>query len=714
MIITLPDEKEQEIRPIISRLYNAASDYMEGSIKNQARRNWRFYHDTLPEPSHNSIMPAVDRTCYTLTESALKDLIEILTSSEDCVAFSPMNNKDVYSAKAATQLVNQIFIRNQGKALIQDALKTSLVEGFAIVKAYYSDDEVETHTVHEKGIPSQEEIYSYLVGLRDAGINIKDEDIEIIENEENTFDVTVTYSIERESVKVELLPLEEFVIEPGTKSIEDSSYMCHRVLKTKEQLKAYGLTDEELDELNDEESDFEDYTLKAVRSNNALDMNDKDAESDDPAFRVWVKEHHWKTGMISVDGSVRRYKLIQVGEGRIIKVDETFNFPFYVWNPIPLPNAVFGYSFVASVSDLQCDRAWAKQTWHTYTHKAALPSWVVLDDQFKGGDLMNPKPNSIYRVSAPGAIAPMTMPEMPPLDGLLALIDKDKEERTGINASTAGLATSGIETNRSSEATVNNMITLATGRVRQMAHSICNDGYSKLFKAIYSCYKDNSSRAIPVVTAYGVQEIHPSQLVDRDHLTINVALTTQEKQKRAANLNMLSDFMAKISTINAAGFVQPQHTAWMIQEMGNYLGFQNTFDFSVPIDQYQAPGMDSGTQAQIENVNADTQLKIAQANKLVADDHHTAEMNLFAQQRASKQEARADKELEMKAAYNSDFFNLENNRLAVHAQTEAAKTQHNQERQANEAYKAQTANLKVQGAIIQKNHEIEQKQEVGA
>lgn len=712
MIITLTNEKEQQIKPILSRLYNAASDYMEGSIKNQSRRNWKFYHGTLPEPSHASMMPAIDRTCYQLTEAALKDLIEIFTASEDCVSFAPINNQDVYSAKAATQLVNQIMMRNQGKALTQDALKTSLVEGFAIIKAYFADDEVETHTVHEKNIPTKEEILHYIVGLRDSGVHIEDEDIEIIENEEGTFDVTVTYSIHRESVKVELLPSEEFVIEPGTKSIEDSSYMCHRVLKTKEQLKSYGLTDEELEAISDDESDYEDYTLKAARSNNALNMNDNDAESEDPGFRVWVKEHHWKTGMISEDGSVRRYKLIQIAEGRIIHAEETFSFPFYVWNPIPLPNSVFGYSFVASISDLQCDRAWAKQTWHTYTHKAALPSWQVVDDAFKGGDLMNPKPNAIYRVTQANAISPMPMAEMPPLDGLISLIDKDKEERTGINSSTAGLSSSGIETNRSSEATVNNMITLATGRVRQMAHSICNGGYREMFKAIYSLYKDNSSRATPVLTAYGVQDIHPSQLVDRDHLTINVALTTQEKNKRFANLQTLIDVIARVTSVQSP-FIQPQHQAWLISEAGSLLGYKNTFDFSVPLQQYQAPGIDPATQVQLENVQADTQLKQAQANKLVAEDHHIAEMNLFEQQRASKQEARADKELEMKAAYNSDYFNLENNKLAVHAQSEAAKTQHNQERQANEMYKSQTANLKVQGAIIQKAHENEIKQKQG-
>lgn len=720
MDIQISKEKEQEIRPLLSRLYNAGADFMESTYKKDAGVNWEFYHGTLPRPSHKSMMPAKDRSVYIAVETALKDLVEIFTSGEDAVSFAPLHNQDAYSSKAATQLVNQIFLRNQnGKSLLQDALKTALVERSAIFKAYWATDEKETHTVHEEGLASKEEILHYLVGLRANGVEFEDEDAEIIQNKEGTFDVTLTYRIPREYVKVELLPMEEFIIEPGCKSASsaDCSYACHRVLKTKEQLKEYGLTDDELAELNDDNSDLSAWTINAKRT--AFRQNNDDdngIDSNDPAFKTWVKEHHWKTGELSDDGSVRLYKLFQVGEGRIFKVEEEFSFPFYILNPIPLPHSPFGVSYASTIADLQCDAAWGKQVLHTYTHQAAIPSWMVNLDNVQGGDLSNPKPGAIYKVKDINAIMPMPQPQLPPIDSLFALVDKEREERSGVNPSTAGLTSSGIETNRSSEAVVNNLITLATGRVRQMAHSIANGGYSELFRAIYNLYKDNSSRPIPVQTAYGVQPIHPSQLVERDQLVINIALTTQEKQKRAGNLKMLADFMAQISTVNAAGFVQPQHTAWMIQEMGNYLGFPNTFDFSTPLQQYQAPGMDQATQVQLANVQADTQLKQAQANKLVADDHHTTEMNLFTQQRASKEDARLDKELEMKVAYNADHFDVERTKLAVGANSEALKHQHAQERQANENYQSQTQNLKVQASIIQKDKELNTKhtQGVGA
>ncbi|MCX8289109.1 portal protein [Enterobacter pseudoroggenkampii] len=710
MIIELPKGKEEEIVPLLSRLYNAGDDFMESSYRRDARINWDFYTGALPKPAHSSLMPAVDRSVYSGIETCLKDLVEIFTAGEDAVQFAPVHSEDIYSAKASTQLVNQIFFRNQnGKSLLQDALKTALVERSAIFKVFWSDDEKTTHTVHEKNLADREEILSYIVGLREGGLEINDEDVEIIKNKEDKFDVTLTYTIPREYVKVELLPIEEFICEPSVKTLNsaDCSYICHRVLKTKAQLKEYGLTDEELSEMNDDNSDLSGWTVNAARTEYRQNLDDDTGvDSDDPAFRIWLKEHFWKTGVLSDDGSVRLYKVLQAGEGRIIRVEEIFSFPFYVFNPIPTPNNVFGSSFAQSLADLQCDRAWTKQHLHTYFSNVSLPSWQVISQQFKGGDITNPKPGAVYRVEGANAITPVQMPPMPPVDALFNLIDKDREERSGVNVSTAGLSTSGIETNRSSEATVNNMITLATGRVRLMAHSIANGGYSDLIRAIHACFKNNSSRSVVIQTAYGLQEIHPNQLLDRDELIVNLCLTTQEKQKRMQNLNMLVDFMAKVSSVNAAGWIAPQNVAWMIQEMGDSLGFKNTFDYSVPPQQYSPPGMDAGTQVQLENVQADTAYKQAQANKLIADDHHKAEENLFKQQLAVKQEARADKELELKAAYNSDHFNLENNKLAVTAQTEGLKHQHKNDVTGVQNYRAQTENLRVQADIIQKNKEL--------
>ncbi|EJY3122528.1 hypothetical protein OGA32_000110 [Salmonella enterica] len=707
MIINITPEKEEVIKPILSQRYNAASDYMEASYKQDARKWWDFYNGALPKPALDSMVPALDRTCYTITENCLKDLIEIFTSGEDVVSFAPLNNEDAYTAKAATQLVNQIFLRdNNGKSLLQDALKTSLVEGSAIIKYYFSDDEITTHTVHEENLPNREEILQYLLGLREAGIEFKDEDAELIQNKDGTFNITLTYTQRRERVKVELLPIEEFVIEPGTKSIPDSSYMVHRVLKSKEQLKYLGLTDDELSEINDDESDLSAWTVNAARSAYRTNLDDdKGDDSDDPSFRVWVKEHYIKTGMLSDDGSVRLYQIVQIGEGKIVSVTEVFNFPFVVFSPIPTPNNVLSScSLVGSVADIQCDLAWAKQSLHTYAHKANFPNYFGVDKEFDERALMNPKPATVFKVKTLQSLSLAPLPALPPVDSIFALADKEKEERTGINSGVSGLASNGIETNRSSEATVNNMITLATGRVRQYAHSIANGGYSELFKGIYNLYKDNSSRAIPVLTAYGIQPIHPSQLVDRDHLLINIALTTAEKEKKGAKVNMLLDFIAKVESIQSA-FVQLPHKAWLINEYGSSLGYPNVFDYTAPINQIQPSQPDPMTIAQLENIQANTAYQQAQAQKLIGDDHHQNEKLLFEQQLAAKKEAREDLKLKFEMSHSVDELNLAGNELAVRANVEAMKSQHNTSRQAIEEYKAKTANLKVQGEIIQKSKE---------
>jgi hypothetical protein len=707
MIIDITPSLEDKIQAPLNQRYNAAYDFMESSYKKDAREWWRFYTGELPGLTHDAMVPAVDRTCYDIVENASKDLQEIFTSGENAVVFAPLNNQDSYSAKAATQVVNQIFLRdNNGKQLLTDGIRTALVEGSAIFKAWWADDDVSTHTVHEDNIPNEQEIIQYLEGLREAGLSFDDENAELIQNEDGTFNVTLTYTIKRQRVMVDLIPIEEFAIEPGAKSIFDADYMCHRVLKSKEQLKAIGLSDEELEEINTNDHDLSAWTINAARTNYRQNLDDdKGDDSNDPSFRVWIKEHYWRTGLISDDGTVRLYQIHQIQEGKIIRVTEVFNYPFVIFNPIPLPNNPFGISLVSTVADIQCDRAWAKQALHTYAQKSSIPNYYGVAGEYDERALMNPKPGTVFNVKEMGALQQVPQPAMPPLDAIFALSREEKEERTGINSSVAGLSADGIESNRSSEATVNNLITLATGRVRALGHALANAGYSELFRMIYNLYKDNSSRPIQVLTAYGMQPISPAQLVDRDHLVINVALTTAEKEKNNVKLNALVDFIAKVTAIQSP-FIQTPQQAWLINEYGTSLGYPNVFDYSLPTEQVmqvlQNQQPDPMTVAQIENVQANTSHVEAQTQKLYGDDQHDTARLLFEQQLAAKQESRKDTELQFKMSNAVDELNFNTQELAVTAGTEAQKAQHNNRRQAVEEFKAKTANLKVNAEIIQK------------
>ncbi|MCS5737277.1 portal protein, partial [Herbiconiux daphne] len=184
-----------------------------------------------------------------------------------------------------------------------------------------------------------------------------------------------------------------------------------------------------------------------------------------------------------------------------------------------------------------------------------------------------------------------------------------------------------LETGRQAEATVDKMITLAQSKVRMYARNLAMGGFKDLFLALYRLIRENASQPVQVLTAGGVISINPSQLPDRRHVRVNVALTSQEKAKRAAALLQLAQFKQLIDP--QGQFTQPQNTAYMLYEMTEALGFPNFHDFNLPIEMYQPPQPGIVDQLQVQKLQSDIEHTQAQAKSLVQDAHSKAERQVM-------------------------------------------------------------------------------------
>ncbi|MFQ3396378.1 hypothetical protein P9477_23280 [Enterobacter mori] len=701
MRIELTEDQKLQILPLIHSYYNNADDYMLVSFKNDAQLHYKYYHGRLPEPTSEGDVGIVDRTCYSQVQSALKDLIEVFCSGGNAVEFAPVDGKDAYAAKAATKLVNQVLLRdNDGYNVLSDAFLDALVTRSSFIKRYWAKETL-TYPIHAKKIPSKDEVEQLIAGWVAGGLNIKDSDIEIIENEDNTFDINAFYTNTFEGVKVQYVPIEEILIDQQATSIQSAQYFCHRVKKYKHELLDLGLTwdqvetmplvtmtllDADYENVQQARSDYRRYWDQDIGEN-----------KDDEGSRVWVKEHYVRTAMIQPGKTPQLYQILET-EGIIISCELISEIPFTAITPLPIPNQVFGESLVDLTKDIQDKLSYIQRAYINHANLAAAPRYIAIREAYDRRALLNNLPNSVVETDRPDALTVMELPNLSPgLGMLLQMVEGEAEKRTGLNDTQQGDVADIQQKSRQDSQSTQNMIELAQGKVRLMCRHLANGGVGELMKAIYRLIRENGELPVEVLTAQGLIQINPKQLPERQHMKTAIALTSQEKAKRVANLQAFTAYAMQTDPT----FLSPLNKHYMLTEMAEYLGFENTADFVTPLEQYQPPQnpMDA---AELENKQADTQLKQAQAGKFVNDAHVEVERLAFEQQKAADDGKREDAKLIFTQQQAADTTNLESNKVAVEAQKDANAHQRHLDAHAVDVYRAESEDRNKQAELMLK------------
>jgi hypothetical protein len=173
----------------------------------------------------------------------------VFASGDEMVKFTPHGPEDVAMAEQATDYVNYVFTKdNPGFEILYSWFTDALLSKNGIVKVWW--DETETYT--------REEYYD----LTDVEIEsiISDDDVEVVQHTEEErqveseigevvevrHDVVIKRKERTGKIKIENVPPSEFLIARESKDIQESRFVCHRVLKTLSDLREM-FPDQDLD-----------------------------------------------------------------------------------------------------------------------------------------------------------------------------------------------------------------------------------------------------------------------------------------------------------------------------------------------------------------------------------------------------------------------------------------------------------------------------------
>ena len=502
------------------------------------------------------------------------ELMKIFAGGGDTVRFDPFGPEDVDQAAQETDYINYLFNqRNEGFKILYQWITDGLLQKNGIVKAWL-DDSRESVREDYKGLTELE--YQMLASHPDVEI-VEYATEEVIENgtEEvvQTYDVGVVRQGPERGVQVENIPIEEFVINKGAKSIKDASFTAHVTRKTISDLNEMGY---ETDNLSDGDYAYDIFS-EIYRARHAKDGEDNllDDDIEDPTMRqVWFVEGYIRCDM-NRDGVAEIVKVCLVGNTVLDKY-EVDCMPFANWSPIIIPHNFTGLSVADLVMDLQLIHSQLMRNILNNQYLTNNGRYLVLDGQANVDDLLTSRAHGVVRQKVPGAVQRLDTPQLgASAFQMLEYMNRLVEKRSGVSERTQGIDQGALAANQAASA-VNQVMTAAQQRIELIARVFAETGLTDLFRLIHKLVIQGPSRRQIVKLREKYVEVDPSEWRERKNTTVVVGLGNGSKDSELQKLGMLFQYQQQLASNPAfAPLVGKENVYNVVEDISTVLNKAN-------------------------------------------------------------------------------------------------------------------------------------------
>ena len=546
---------EFELRNIIGQEINNSMGYMGGNLSAQRKKSLEYY---MGEPLGTEIdgrSQVVSTDVADTVETILPNLLKIFTASDQVIKCEPVKSEDVAQAEQVTNYVNYIFNKdNPGFSILYKWFKDALIEKNGIVKVYWDDSKKVEQETYEN-LNDQE--YSLLLNNDDVevveeesfedetaklqlqqlqklaeaqGQELPDQPIPMIHN------VIIKRTSSYGKVKIENIPPEEFLIQRSAKSIEDASFVAHRVLKTRSDLIQMGFDRDIVDDLPTQNNiTFNDERLTRFSDIDESPLNDAPDESTQD---IEIYECYVKCDMDG-DGVAELRKVIVAGsEASTILSNMPCDFiPFCSLTPIPMPHRFYGRSVSELVEDVQLVKSTVMRQLLDNMYLTNNNRVAIMDGMVNLDDLLTSRPGGVVRTKQPPNQVMMPMQSQTISQQafpLLEYLDTVRETRTGVTRYSQGLDAQSLNKTATG---VNTLMSQSQMRMELVARVFAETGIKDLFKRIFelTCKYQDKERIVELNNQF--VPIKPTEWKNRYNVTITVGLGAGSKDQQIVILN---------------------------------------------------------------------------------------------------------------------------------------------------------------------------------
>jgi hypothetical protein len=579
----------------------------------------------------------------------LPSIMRTFFGTKKIVEFVPYGPEDIPVAEQQTNYINYVVQeKNPGFKILYDVFKDALVRKAGYVKAFW-DDSISSSTHEYTNIdPAQ-----YQALIMDENVEIVSESVEMstmtmidpMTNEEITqespasYDLTIRRIKQKNQVCIEAIPPEEVLIARHARSLEESSYVAHRMVKTVSDLVAMGYDREEISQhagYGSSAVDVEAFEEQIAR--NPFDDIVYPDRADTGSKDVLYIEHYLFYDL-DEDGIDERVRVCTVGEGLHIMDMQPFDeLPIISFCPDPEPHTAIGSCPADYLKPIQAAKSQIMRDTLDSLGHAIFPRMGIVEGQVNIDDVLNTDIGQPIRMRAPGMVQPFTIPfagkEAFPI---LSYLDESKENRTGVSKASAGLNAEALQS--STSAAVTATMSGAQGRIELICRHFAEGGMKDLFRLVNNLiikHQDSEdvfrldNEFIPVDPRYWD--------ADKD-MVVNVGLSKTNDDEKMTMLSQLAGKQEQI--LQTLG---PNNPLVTLQQYANTLtrtiemaGFKDASNFvtpqvpPMPPQQPQGPSAEEMlAQAEMQKAQVSAQKSIIDAEtdrmKIIMDDDRTRDI----------------------------------------------------------------------------------------
>tara|TARA_R110002012_G_scaffold313849_1_gene526017 strand:+ start:326 stop:2260 length:1935 start_codon:yes stop_codon:yes gene_type:complete len=627
---------------LLSRIQGEITDALGYSdvISEQRAKSMDYYYGLPFGNEVDGRSQYVDSSVMDTIEWIKPSLMRVFASGEEMVKFNPIGPEDVHAAEQATDYVNYIFTRdNNGWEILYTWFTDALLQKNGIVKCWW--DETEEWNREE---------YNNLEEM-EFTVLLEDDDVEVLEHtayEENggTYhDVVISRRAGKGRVRIENVTPDEFLIARESKSIEDSNFVCQRVLKTVSELREMGY-DFDVDELGSGD-DMIEYSSERL-SRFAYDDSARyegfgDSNPEEALRTFWLHESFIRTDYDG-DGIAELRKVCSVGD-KVLANEPIDRIPFVSITPVKIPHKFFGLSIADLVLDIQLIKSTLMRNLMDNMYSQNFGRYAVLEGQANLDDLLTQRPGGVVRVKSPNAIMPLATPQLEQSSfEMLGYLDQLRESRSGVNKYSQGLNDNAL-TSHTTATAVNATMTAAQSRVELIARQFAETGVKELMKNIYELVLKNQDKERVVMLRNKWIPVRPDMWREEYDCSVSVGIGNGNRDQQLMHLTTMLSF-AGDAMRGGLSIVNEKNMYNMGAALVKNMGFQNVDDFLTdpdtvppqpnPKEQLEQAEMQL-KHKELEIKAADVQVKMQKMQQEAAKDSvdtqlKVAELNLEAQQ----------------------------------------------------------------------------------
>jgi len=546
---------DEKLRGIINSEINNAIGFMGSNLTSQRKKSMEYYMGEKLGTEIDGRSQVVSTDVADTIETILPNLLRIFTASDQVVKCEPVKSEDVPLADQATNYINYIFNKdNPGFTILYTWFKDALLEKNGIVKVYWDDStsiEQETYEnlndqeyqllLDDENVEIVEE-ESFLDEKMKAAMNLLAQQAEaqgqMVEEEPEPMlhNCIIKRTSKGGKVKVENVPPEEFLIQRTAKSIEDSTFVAHRVMRTRSDLIEMGFDREVVENLptsNNILLNNERLTRLSDIDQTPLNEGSEDATQDIEIYECYVKTDY------DGDGVAELRKIIVAGESgyEILENMPCDNIPFCSLTPIIMPHRFYGRSVAELVEDVQLVKSTVMRQLLDNMYLTNNNRVAIMDGMVNLDDLLTSRPGGVVRTKQPPSQVMLPMQSQTISQQafpLLEYLDTVRETRTGITRYNQGLDADSLNKTATG---VNAIMTQSQMRMELIARVFAETGIKDLFRRIFeiTCKYQDKERIVELNNQF--IPVKPTEWRNKFNISIVVGLGSGSKEQQIVMLN---------------------------------------------------------------------------------------------------------------------------------------------------------------------------------